>query len=55
MTSGPKIWLITGISRGFGRELAEALLFAVTWSSGRHATAPPTFQGKGSLDVLNSM
>ena len=26
MSIGPKIWLITGISRGFGRELAEALL-----------------------------
>jgi len=26
MSIGPKIWLITGISRGFGRELAVALL-----------------------------
>jgi len=26
MSIGPKIWLITGISRGFGRELAAALL-----------------------------
>jgi NAD(P)-dependent dehydrogenase (short-subunit alcohol dehydrogenase family) len=26
MSIGSKIWLITGISRGFGRELAEALL-----------------------------
>jgi NAD(P)-dependent dehydrogenase (short-subunit alcohol dehydrogenase family) len=26
MSIGPKIWLITGISRGFGRQLAEALL-----------------------------
>ena len=53
MRSGPKIWLITGISRGFGRELAAALL-------GRGDTVIGTTRdgsadiprGKGRLDVL---
>ncbi|HEX5461554.1 MAG TPA: oxidoreductase [Steroidobacteraceae bacterium] len=53
MSIGPKIWLITGISRGFGRELAVALLArgATVIGTTREGTAdiPP---GKGRLEVL---
>lgn len=53
MSIGPKIWLITGISRGFGRELAQALLPRGDTVIGttRNGTAdiPP---GKGRLEVL---
>lgn len=53
MSIRPKIWLITGISRGFGRELARALLARGDTVIGttRDGTAdvPP---GEGRLDVL---
>ncbi|HEV2270878.1 MAG TPA: oxidoreductase [Steroidobacteraceae bacterium] len=53
MSSGPNIWLITGISRGFGRELATALLVrgdSVIGTTRNGAADIP--RGKGRLDVL---
>jgi NAD(P)-dependent dehydrogenase (short-subunit alcohol dehydrogenase family) len=53
MSIGPKIWFITGISRGFGRSLAEALLARGDTLIGttREGTAEVP-RGKGRLDVL---
>jgi NAD(P)-dependent dehydrogenase (short-subunit alcohol dehydrogenase family) len=53
MSIEPKIWFITGISRGFGRELAEALLARGDSVIGttREGTAEVP-RGKGRLDVL---
>jgi NAD(P)-dependent dehydrogenase (short-subunit alcohol dehydrogenase family) len=53
MTIGPKVWLITGISRGFGRALADALLARGDMVIGttRSGTADVS-RGKGRLDVL---
>jgi NAD(P)-dependent dehydrogenase (short-subunit alcohol dehydrogenase family) len=53
MTTGPKIWFITGISRGFGRALADALLARGDTVIGttRSGTAEVT-EGKGRLEVL---
>ncbi|HEX3982262.1 MAG TPA: oxidoreductase, partial [Acidisoma sp.] len=53
MTVGPKIWFITGISRGFGLELANALLArgdAVIGTT-RNGSADVA-RGKGRLDIL---
>jgi NAD(P)-dependent dehydrogenase (short-subunit alcohol dehydrogenase family) len=53
MTIAPKVWLITGISRGFGRSLADALISrgdAVIGTT-RTGTADIT-QRKGRLHVL---
>lgn len=53
MSSGPKIWLITGISRGFGRALTEALLARGDTVIGttRDGSADVR-RGKGRLEVL---
>ena len=53
MTLGPKIWFITGISRGFGRALADALLTRGDTVIGttRSGTAEVA-QGKGRLEGL---
>ena len=53
MSSGPKIWFITGISRGFGRSLADALLARGDTVIGttRTGTADIT-QREGRLDIL---
>ncbi|HZT02800.1 MAG TPA: oxidoreductase [Steroidobacteraceae bacterium] len=53
MSIGPKIWLITGISRGFGRELAEALLARADTVIGttRDGSADVP-RGRGRLEVL---
>lgn len=53
MAIGPKVWFITGISRGFGLELANALLargdsVIGTTRNGRAEVA----KGKGRLDIL---
>ena len=53
MSIGPKIWLITGISRGFGRELAAALLARGDTVIGTtRAGCADIPGGKGRLDVL---
>jgi NAD(P)-dependent dehydrogenase (short-subunit alcohol dehydrogenase family) len=54
MSIEPKIWFITGISRGFGRELAEALLALGNTVIGttRNGSADDVPRGKGRLDVL---
>jgi NAD(P)-dependent dehydrogenase (short-subunit alcohol dehydrogenase family) len=53
MSTGPKIWLITGISRGFGRALADALLArgdtVIGTTRDGSADVPG---GKGRLEVL---
>lgn len=53
MSIGPKIWLITGISRGFGLALAEALLArgdtVIGTTRDGSADVP---RGTGRLDVL---
>jgi NAD(P)-dependent dehydrogenase (short-subunit alcohol dehydrogenase family) len=53
MSTGPKVWLITGISRGFGQALAEALLArgdtVIGTTRDGSANVP---KGKGRLDVL---
>ena len=53
MSIGPKIWLITGISRGFGRELAEALLARadIVIGTTRDGSADVP-RGRGRLEVL---
>ena len=53
MTVGPKVWFITGISRGFGRAFVDALLGRGDKVIGttRDGSADVT-PGKGSLDVL---
>jgi NAD(P)-dependent dehydrogenase (short-subunit alcohol dehydrogenase family) len=53
MTLEPKIWFITGISRGFGRALAHALLARGDTVIGttRSGTAEVT-EGKGRIRVL---
>jgi NAD(P)-dependent dehydrogenase (short-subunit alcohol dehydrogenase family) len=53
MTIAPKIWFITGISRGFGRALADALIARGDTVIGttRSGTAEVT-QGKGRIKVL---
>jgi hypothetical protein len=38
----PRVWFITGISRGFGRELASGTLKNAISSSARPATGNPT-------------
>lgn len=53
MTLAPKIWFITGISRGFGRSLADALLARGASVIGTTRTGSADIaQGKGHLDVL---
>jgi NAD(P)-dependent dehydrogenase (short-subunit alcohol dehydrogenase family) len=53
MSMGPKIWLITGISRGFGRELAAALLARGDTVIGTTRNGSAEIPGgKGQLDVL---
>jgi NAD(P)-dependent dehydrogenase (short-subunit alcohol dehydrogenase family) len=53
MNIGPKVWFITGISRGFGLALADALLARGDKVIGttRNGSAG-VMQGKGRLDVL---
>lgn len=53
MSIEPKIWLITGISRGFGRELAAALLARgdIVIGTTRNGSADIP-GGEGRLDVL---
>ncbi|MHB8814172.1 MAG: oxidoreductase [Steroidobacteraceae bacterium] len=53
MTIGPKIWFITGISRGFGRSLADALTARgdIVIGTTRTGAADITPE-KGRLDVL---
>ena len=53
MTTAPKIWFITGISRGFGRALADALIARGDTVIGttRSGTAE-VGQGKGHIKVL---
>lgn len=53
MTTEPKIWFITGISRGFGRALADALLTRgdIVIGTTRSGSAEVT-RGKGRLEVL---
>ena len=53
MSIAPKIWFITGISRGFGRSLTDALLARGDTVIGTTRTgAPEVTQGKGHLHVL---
>lgn len=53
MSNGPKIWFITGISRGFGLALAEALLAGGNTVIGTTREGSVDLpRGKGSLDVL---
>lgn len=53
MTHGPKIWFITGISRGFGRSLADALTARGDIAIGTTRTgAADITPEKGRLDVL---
>ena len=53
MTPAPKVWFITGISRGFGRSLADALIARgdIVIGTTRTGTAEIT-RGKGRLDIL---
>jgi NAD(P)-dependent dehydrogenase (short-subunit alcohol dehydrogenase family) len=53
MNIGPKVWFITGISRGFGLALAEALLARGDKVIGTtRSGSAGVIQGKGRLDVL---
>ena len=53
MTTGPKIWFITGISRGFGRALADALLARGDTVIGTtRSGAAEVNRGKGRIEVL---
>ena len=53
MTIEQKVWLITGISRGFGQSLANALLARGDTVIGTTRTGSADIsQGKGRLDVL---
>jgi NAD(P)-dependent dehydrogenase (short-subunit alcohol dehydrogenase family) len=53
MTPAPKVWFITGISRGFGRSLADALIARgdIVVGTTRTGTAEIA-RGKGRLDIL---
>jgi NAD(P)-dependent dehydrogenase (short-subunit alcohol dehydrogenase family) len=53
MSAERKVWFITGISRGFGRELAEALLARGDTVIGTTRNGAVDFpRGKGRLEVL---
>jgi NAD(P)-dependent dehydrogenase (short-subunit alcohol dehydrogenase family) len=59
MTDANKVWFITGVSRGFGKALAEALLFEGDIVIGTTREGTPPLDGKGgkmhvlALDVTN--
>lgn len=53
MSIGPKIWFITGISRGFGRSLADALIARGDTVIGTTRTGSADIaKGKGRLEIL---